>query len=251
MFQMDIVDRGSSVDRMVGGGVEASGSAWDSGAVMCGRDEPRPKPGVTTHLYLYAGDESLLPRKKISWYGRKAMAVYALAGLAFAGATLLLGGGRPTSDDEDQNSGRQPVLVRTTAKELRSVNGVRPLMHEEQSASIDRVAGIYGVALARVLDRNTRFPLSGLLSGVTLQRDIDRWRGAVEVHKTDDGRVMIVGYVDQGAAARLMGATGSVGSLFLYHKPERGDQMAVAIPAARIVDWNYRSPHEFSEIKVE
>ena len=217
---------------------------------MCGRDEP----GVTTHLYLYAGDESLMPRKKISWYGRKAMAVYALAGLALAGATLLLGGGPPTSDDEDQNSGPQPVLVRTTAKELRSVNGVRPLMHEEQSASIDRVAGIYGVALARVLASNTRFPLfplSDLLSGVTLQSDIDRWRGAVEVHKTDDGRVMIVGYVDHGVAARLMGTTGSVGSLFLYHKPERRDQMAVAIPAARIVDWDYRSPHDFSEIKVE
>lgn len=193
-------------------------------------------------------------RKKLSWYGRRAMAAYALAGLALALVALLLGVGAgpdETLPGSDQDSGREPVLVRTTAEELRSVNGLRPLMHEEQSASIDRVAGIYGVALARVLDRNTRLPIFGLLSGVTLQRDVGKWRGAVEVHKTDDGRVMIVGYVDQGAAARLMGATGSVGRLFLYHERAREGQMAVAIPAARIVDWDYRSPHEFSEIKVE
>ena len=194
-------------------------------------------------LYLCAGDESLPPRKKLSWHGRRATATYALAGLALSLAALLFGW--------DQDSGREPVLVRATAEELRSVNGVRPLMHEEQSVSIDRVGGIYAVTLASFLEKNSRFPLTGLLYRVTLQRDMDRYRSAVEVHKTNDGRVMIVGYVDQGTAARLMDAAAPAGSIFLYHKSGREGQIAVAIPAGRIVDWDYRSPHEFSEIKVD
>ena len=128
----------------------------------------------------------------------------------------------------------------------------RPLMYEQQDVNLKRVSkGSYGAALARVLDRNARLPLVDLLLGVTLQRDVGRWRGVVEVHKTGDGRVMIVGYVDGGTAARLADESESVGNLFLHHEHEKRDWTAVAIPASRIVDWDYRSPHEFSEIEVD
>ena len=177
--------------------------------------------------------------------------MYTLVALAVGLATLLLGGGPTLLLDRDQDTGREPVLVRATAEELRSANSVRPLMHEEQSVSIDRVRGVYPVTLASFFEENMRLPLVGLLYKVTSQGDMDRYRSAVEVHKTDDGRVLIVEYVDRGTAARLTDAGGPVGGLFLYHKPQHEDQIAVAIPASRIVDWDHRVPHEFSEIEVE
>lgn len=185
-------------------------------------------------------------RKKLFWHGRKAMAAYTLTGLVVGVVGLLL-----VLLDRNQDSDREAVIVRATAEELREVNDVRPLVHEEQAISIDRVAGVHAVALARVLESNARHPLMGLLNGVTLQRDIKHWRGAVEVHKTDEGRVMIVGYVDSGTVARLGDTSRPVGNLFLHHEAEREGQFAVAIPVSRIADWDYRDLNEFSEIEVD
>ena len=90
-----------------------------------------------------------------------------------------------------------------------------------------------------------------LLRAATPQKERAFWQGVVEIHKTDNGKVMIVGYVDQGTAARLSEISRPVGILYLYHEPERENQVLVGIPASRIIDWDYRQPHEFSEIEID
>ena len=115
---------------------------------------------------------------------------------------------------------------------------------------LSRLSGIYGFTIASFFERNTRFSRE-LLHEITLQNEQERYRGVIEIHKTDNGKVMIVGYVDQGSIARAVDASKSVGSLYVYHKPVREGQVPIAIPASRVINWDYRAPHEFSEIEMD
>ena len=145
---------------------------------------------------------------------------------------------------------RERVLVAQTVSELRSKNDVRPLRYEEQSADLSRLSGIYGFTAASFFESNMR--LHGeLLYTITLQNEPERYKGVIEVHKTTKGRVMIVGYVDEGTAARVVDTSRAVGSVFLHHKPRNESQIPIAIPASRIREWDYRAPHEFSEIEID
>ena len=143
------------------------------------------------------------------------------------------------------------VLVAQTVGELRSKNDVRPLRYEEQSADLSRFSGIYGFTLASFFEDNMRSRRKELLYKITLQNEPERYRTVIEVHKTDDGRVMIVGYVDEGTVARVVDTSKAVGVVYLHHKPRREGQVPIAIPASRIIDWDYRTPHEFSEIEID
>ena len=145
---------------------------------------------------------------------------------------------------------RERVLVAQTVSELRSKNDVRPLRYEEQSADLSRLSGIYGFTLASFFEDNMRSRWKELLH-ITLQNEPERYKGVIEVHKTAEGRVMIVGYVDEGTVARVVDTSRAVGSFFLHHKPRRESQIPIAIPASRIIDWDYRAPHEFSEIEID
>ena len=218
--------------------------------------------------------------KRPYWYGRKAMAAYSLVLLGIGGMTLVFGDGlwhyfarysAIGSVVEDGNSTvqtlapepatgpvveadtphRERVFFGLTAAELRSRNNVRSLRYEEQSAEIGRLSGIYGYTLANFFESNMRRLEKDLLHNLTLQSDQDRFGPAVvEIHKTVDGKVRIVGYVDAGTVAKLVDESEPVGSVFLYHKLIREGQVLVAIPASRVVDWDYRAPHEFSEIEI-
>ena len=143
------------------------------------------------------------------------------------------------------------VLVAQTVDELRSKNNVRPLRYEEQSAELSRFSGIYGFTLASFFEYNMRLYDNELLDNITLQNESERYRGTIEVHKTAEGRVMIVGYVDEGTVARVVDTSKAVGTVYLYHKPLRESQVPIAIPASRIIDWDYRTPHKFSEIEID
>ena len=142
------------------------------------------------------------------------------------------------------------VLVAQTVDDLRSKNNVRPLRYEEQSADLNRFSGIYGFTLASFFETNMR-RRKELLYVITLQNESERYRGTIEVHKTAEGRVMIVGYVDEGTVARVVDTSRAVGTVYLYHKPLRDSQVPIAIPASRIINWDYRTPHEFSEIEID
>ena len=145
---------------------------------------------------------------------------------------------------------RERVLVAQTVSELRSKNDVRPLRYEEQSAHLSRLSGIYGFTLASFFEDNMRSRWKELLD-ITLQNEPERYRGVIEVHKTAEGSVMIVGYVDEGTVARVVDTSRAVSSVFLHHKPRSESKIPIAIPASRIIDWDYRTPHEFSEVKID
>ena len=154
-----------------------------------------------------------------------------------------------TNLQENESVVRESIDTGKTVDDLRSAYGVRPLRYEEQSMNISRLNGVYGVALAQVLERNMSYG-DELLDGITLQGELERYRGVVEIHKNAKGKVRIVGYVDEGSAARVVDTSKSVGSLYLYHKPVREGQIPIAIPVSRVIGWDYRGPHEFSEIEI-
>lgn len=200
-----------------------------------------------------------MAKKNNSFLGQKAIAVYTLLLLVIALIALTLGNGLLTRSGNDSierdntsllRAPNDRVLVAESIVDLRRLNQVRELRYEEQTMNVDRLSGIYGAALARVFDRNARFD-GELMRGVTLQRDPSRWKGVVEIHKTNNGRVSIVGFVDDGTVARLTDESKAVGTLYFYHEAVREGLVPVAIPVSRVVDWNYRAPHEFSEIAVD
>lgn len=201
---------------------------------------------------LKSGDSRL---KGSFWYGRKAMAVYAVIAIvvAFLGNDYLRSVINSTVTQpmgESKVQKKENPLVGQSIKDLRATNDVRPLRFEEQSMNIERLVGIYGFTRASFFERNLRVNRNELLYAITLQNEPDRYRGVIEIHKTDEGKVMIVGYVDQGSIAIVTDKSQLARSLYLYHKPVREGQVPVAIPASRINDWDYRAPHEFSEIKM-
>ena len=187
------------------------------------------------------------------------MAVYALIGIVITALAWLFDDGLLQNSEQESTiqhaieaepPEREGVVVGKTVDDLRSAYDVRPLRYEEQSMEISRLNGIYGVALARVLESNMSLD-DELLDGITLQGELERYRGAVEIHKNIEGKVRIVGYVDEGSVARVVGTSKAVGSLYLYHQPIREGQVPISIPASRIIGWDYRSPHEFSEIGMD
>ena len=89
------------------------------------------------------------------------------------------------------------------------------------------------------------------MEGITLQNDPEGWRGVVEIHKTVEGRVSVVGFVEEGSVARLLDESKAVGKVYFYHEAVREGLVPVAIPASRVVAWDYREPHEFSEIVID
>ena len=204
-----------------------------------------------------------LPR--IRWYGKRAMALYALIGLAvmFMAWKLPIGNGLLGGSDHDSNEesttqlaagttvvAKEQVLVGETVASLRSKNNVRTLRYEEQTMAVNRLSGIWGAGLARVIEGNSRVGDS-LMDGVTLQTDAERWLGAVEIHKTAEGKVSVVGFVEEGSVARLLDESKAVGSVYFYHVAIREGLVPVAIPASRINAWDYREPHDFSEIVID
>ena len=223
----------------------------------------------------------------LPWYGKKAIAAYSVAAIVVAtvfgivsmlyGDGLLRNSGRDTATElaelqatgaEVQQGGggvqdstiqvaegrglaeRERVIVGESLEELRQLNGVRALRFEEQSVALSRLSGIWGVAMAMVFERNMRFA-NGLLTNVTLQNEPDRYRAVVEVHKTVNGKVSIAGFVEEGTVAKLVDEVNAVGNVYFYHKPEREGLVPVAIPVSRVMDWDYRGPHEFSEIAID
>ena len=198
--------------------------------------------------------------KKPLWRSKKAMAVYALIGIVLTSLGILFSTGlfqdiRKNSEIDAANEAsvevKKLVFVGKTIHHLRNKNDVRALQYEEQAANLRRLRGIYGFTLARFFEKNIRVSGKPLLYAITLQNEPDRYRGVIEIHKTNSGEVMIVGYVDQGSVAKLVDISKPVGTLYLYHKSVRDGQVPVAIPASRIIDWDYRAPHEFSEIEMD
>lgn len=204
---------------------------------------------------------------RISWYGKKAIALYAVIGLMIAvwqfwngnealnepgqDSTGQLARDTTVSEPEGKTiSLKERVLVGETVTDLRSTNNVRDLSYEEQTIGLSRLSGIWGVGLARVMERNARVG-DPLMEGVTLQNDPQRWRGVVEIHKTVEGIVSIVGFVEEGSVARLLDESRAVGSVYFYHEAVRAGLVPVAIPASRVAAWDYREPHEFSELVID
>ena len=203
---------------------------------------------------------------RASWYGKKAMAVYAMVGLAIAATSIAIAPRQsPNGNDLLNQNGqdstavhavdtsdppKERVLVGETVAELRLNGDVRALRYEEQTMPLSKASGVWGVGLARVIESNTSAG-DTLMDGVTLQNDPERWRGVVEIHKTVEGKVRVVGFVEKGSVARLLDESRAVGRVYLYHKPVREGLVPVAIPASRVVSWDYREPHEFSEIVID
>ena len=187
------------------------------------------------------------------WYEKKATALYALIGLAIGLIGLAMMGWQSrngSGQDSTTELAAERVLIGESVADLRSMNGVRALRYEEQTIALSRFSGIWGVGMARVIERNTRAG-DALMDGVTLQNDPEGWRGVVEIHKTVEGKVSVVGFVEEGSVARLLDESRAVGSVYFYHEPVREDLVPVAIPASRVVAWDYREPHEFSEIMID
>ena len=189
--------------------------------------------------------------RKWAWVFRIAAIVTILVGLGTIFSFFLTRKVEYNGPDELSPSERERVLIAQSVGELRSKNDVRPLRYEEQSADLRRLSGIYGFTLASFFENNLRVRRKAMLNTITLQNEPGRYRGAIEVHKTAEGRVMIVGYVDEGTVARVADISKPVGLLYLYHEPQREGQVPIAIPASRIIDWDYRAPHEFSEVEVD
>ena len=162
------------------------------------------------------------------WYKKKAMALYALIGIAMMGWQSRNGSGQ----DSTTELAAERVLIGESVADLRSMNGVRALRYEEQTIALSRFSGIWGVGLARVIEGNTRAG-DALMDGVTLQNDPERWRGVVEIHKTVEGKVSVVGFVEKGSVARLLDESRAVGSVYFYHEPVREDLVPVAIPGVK------------------
>ena len=201
--------------------------------------------------------EKTTQSKLTFWYSKPAMAVYALLTLAIAlfallcGPALLRQSEQPSrTHQEPESANREIVLVGKTVDDLRLRNGVHPLRYEQQSADLNRFSGIYGFTLASFLERNMRSRKGRLLHEITLQKT-NEYRSAIEIHRTLEGKVMIVGFVDEATVVRVIDTSKAVGTLYLYHEPMREGQIPVAIPASRITSWDYRAPHEFSEIEMD
>ena len=146
---------------------------------------------------------------------------------------------------------REHVTFGETVSELRSMNGLRPLRYEEQSADLARLSGIYGFALALFLELNLGRSEGEWRYDISLQNEPDRYgEGVIEVHKTLEGKVLIVGYVDEATVARVVDRSKPVGAVIVYHDPVREGLVPVAIPASRVVGWDYRAPHGFSEVEL-
>ena len=156
---------------------------------------------------------------RASWYGKKAMAVYAMVGLAIAATSIAIAPRQsPNGNDLLNQNGqdstavhavdtsdppKERVLVGETVAELRLNGDVRALRYEEQTMPLSKASGVWGVGLARVIESNTSAG-DTLMDGVTLQNDPERWRGVVEIHKTVEGKVRVVGFVEKGSVARLL-----------------------------------------------
>ena len=214
----------------------------------------------------------------VSWHSKKAKAAYAAITTATGLVALLCGNGLlqesepipriqstkvgtaterdsvpargPDRSDRAMLPDREPVLFGTSLHDLRASNAVRPLRYEEQSVDISRLSGIWGVTKASFFEDNMRRE-KALLYKVTLQNEPERYRAVVEIHKAVNAKVSVIGFVEEGTAARLADAVEAVGSIYLYHRPVREGLIPVAIPAARIADWDYRTPHDFSEVVID
>ena len=199
------------------------------------------------------------------WYGKKAIALYAVIGLAVMVMAwrLPIDNGFSRVSDQYFNeestaqieaasavAERERVLVGDTVAELRSMNNVRALRYEEQTMALNRLRGVWGVGMARVIEDNSRVG-DELLQGVTLQDDPEGWLGVVEIHKTVEGEVSVIGFVEEGSVVRLLDESREAGSVYFYHEAVREGLVPVAIPTSRIVAWDYREPHEFSEIVID
>ena len=145
---------------------------------------------------------------------------------------------------------RKRVVLGENVDDLRASNDVRALRYEEQSVDLSRLSGVWGVTQSSFFEDNMRRG-KVLLHNITLQSEPERYGAVVEVHKAVDGKVSVVGFVEEGTVSRLLDAINTVGNVYFYHKSVRKGLVPVAIPASRIVGWDYRAPHEFSEIVID
>ena len=143
-----------------------------------------------------------------------------------------------TSPTESPNPMKEPILIGRTVEEVRTVNGVRPMMELEEGDRLSEVRnGVYGymsgISLGRILTDSAG-------PSPSISRELSSW-GTVEIHKTRQGQVMLLVYVDESSAVRLTEMTEKVGTVFVFFQPDEKRPEMVVIPVSRIVEWEHRS----------
>ena len=132
--------------------------------------------------------------------------------------------------------------------ELREATEVREMMQLEQGQELSSLRGVYG--FVHYLSLSGSFgPNAEIDFSVNREQD----RKGVEVHKTTEGDVMLLMYVDESTAARLGSAHGEVGSIFGFFRPGDGHAVLAGLPVRRILDWEHRAGGKdgFAEIQID
>ena len=151
--------------------------------------------------------------------------------------------------EESPHSTKEPILIGHTVGELRSINGVRPMMYLEEGEALSEVrGGVYGYALSGHVELVTPIWKREKLD-IPLKREASSWR--VEVHKTAQGTMMLLVYVDEGSAVRLVEVTQEIGTVFVFFQPNEQRRELVAIPWSRIAKWEDRdSKPRFAKVSL-
>ena len=142
----------------------------------------------------------------------------------------------------------QDVAVGYSVNAIRKASEVREMMPLEQGQELSSLRGVYG--FVHYLRLNGAF---GSNKEIDFPVNREQNRKGVEVHKSSKGDVMLLIYVDESTAARLVNPHGGVGSLFAFFRPVDGHAVLAGIPLRRILDWEHRAGGEdgFAELQID
>ena len=139
-----------------------------------------------------------------------------------------------------------PILIGISVAEIREANAVRRMFESEHGQTLDRIGGVFGFVRSIALFRTIENPAAH--NRIFLNRE-PFFRSTIELHKTSEGRVTILMYVDEASAARL-GRSEGMGEVLGYFTRGEGHPVLVAVPTSRVREWQHRVGAEFAAVDI-
>jgi len=139
--------------------------------------------------------------------------------------------------------GAVSIVTAPSVEQLRAKNGVRELLPLENGIGLTRLPnGVYGFTVPWIINSDP----SGVVGGTGSDRiSLDRTSGGtgvMEVQKSGQGEVYIVGYVSQERLVRMQDPSNTKDeSVPLFFAPYNEFKEPVAVPLRRVVSSNNRT----------
>lgn len=191
-----------------------------------------------------------MTKKAISKAWRIVAVAAVLIGLLSGVKTLWFSSTNPETAIENPDS----VIVKDSREAIRYETGVRELQPLENETEISRLPnGVFGYTYSLILDAS----MPDYLGKVPLYRSKKRTRQYVEIHKTSQGKVIALLYINQSSLVVLLDPNRENPlhtHAFLDNYKEYN--RLVGIPFSRLIMWDGRSAEldgkemEFVEIKI-